>query len=316
MSVDATSFDDEIELHSRATPGLGGVSFIPVPPTMAAPAGVSSVSSIAETPKRETAPQHRPVLPLPKNVMIDVINVCQMGSERLIAKESKIFDAEVAKCRTEMDLLEAEKHKILENEAKAVQSRDTWSTLSKIAQYVSSVGLIILGAACGGWPAAVLIAAGVVGVGNRLLHDTNLLQVAVSWFTKSEELQKKITRNIEMGAFFLQMGLGLAGGFAAWYAGAFAAAHGITAVTAVKKASSIISAASGVMGAGAKVGVEFHKNKIAKMEARSTEIKYQLNADSHVMSEKAAQMNKWLEMEQSVAEGNQKAIRSLEISEG
>lgn len=313
MAVDAIGSYDDDELRTRAMQGIGGVSFTPLAGTIAPP-GLSPISSISEAPEKEPVPQHRPTLAPPRHIMIDIIG-SHMETERLAGKNVRMFDAEVAKNLTDIDKLSVEKQEAIESEAKAAKARTTWTALSLIAQYVSSVGLIILGTALGGVPAALLVGAGVIGIGNRILHDTNLLQVAVEWYTKSEELQKKITHNIEMGAFFLQMGLGLAGGFAAWHAGAFAGLQAANTLAVTQKTTSIISAASGLMNAGSQVGIAIYNKRIADLQARMKEINMGITTDHQTMYQDSNRVNRMIESYQMETEVMQKAIRNLEVSQ-
>ncbi len=308
--VDAIGSLDEEELRIRSLQGAGGVHFTPVASIMA-PQGISSVSSIGPAEKREV-PQHRPALPTPRqNVMIDVLGA-HRETERLMAKGARVFDEEIVKSMADVDKLAAERQEALENEAKNVKARTTWSTLSIVAQYISGIGLIALGWACGGLPAFLLIAAGGVGIVNRVIHDTNFLQAAVAWWTKSVELQQKIVRNIEMGAFFLQMGLGLAGGFAAWQTGALAAAH-INSAIIKEKLVSTITGAAGVLSMGAKVGSSHYDKKIAYIQARMKEIDAQTNIDHLTMYNDSIQISKMVDSTQSQTEELRKAIRAQEV---
>lgn len=303
---------DEEELRVRSLQGVGNAHFLPPLTNAVVPSGLSPISSIGAAPKKEV-PQHRPNLAPPKHIMLDVIG-SHMETERLTNKSAKIFDAEVAKNFTDIDKLAAEKQEALENEAKAAKARTTWNALSIVSQYVAGIGMIVMGSACGGWPAALLIGAGVVGIGNRVIHDTNFLQAAVAWYTKSEELQKKITHNIEMGAFFLQMGLGLAGGIWAWQAGTLAAAQ-INGLTIKTKMESIITGAAGVMSAGSRVGIAYYDKQIAYLLARRRDIDTQTALDHQTMYHDSTQMSKMVESAQSQTDEIRKAIQALQISQ-
>jgi hypothetical protein len=258
-------------------------------------------------------PQTRPMLPAPKHIMLDVLS-SHMETERLSGKAAKIFDTDITQGLADLEKISAEKQEALENEARSAKARATWSTLSIVAQYISSAGLIALGASSGGITSALLIAAGGIGILNRAAHDTNLLQAATAWYTKSAELQKKITNNIEMGAFFLQMGLGLAGGFAAWQTGALAAAQ--ISGTAIKtKTASIITGASGVLSTGSKVGASYYDKQIAYLQAQLKELDKDATLGNQEVTETAQSLSKMVEQNQNEAEELRKMIQTLYVSQ-
>lgn len=307
-------YDDE-EIRSRFMQGVSsGYSFPIEPIAIPTPCGLSPLSSIGIAEKEPTVPQLRPTLSAPKqNIMIKVLAVHD-ETERLTSKKAQIFDLEISQTQADITRLADEKQEALLREAEAVKARATYSTLSNVAQYVTYVGIITVGAAIGGIPGGIMIASGIVGVGNRVIHDTHLLQAGVEWYTKSEELQKQITHNIEMGAFVLQMGLGLAGGFAAWQTGALAAAQ-INGANIAESAKTIISGAGTVISMGAKVGETHYDKKIAHLQADMKDIDTKTVLDHQAMYNHSAEMTKMIELSESEAEVAKKSIQAQEVSQ-
>lgn len=305
------SYEDDQDFRIRSLQNTG-VNFTPVASIMA-PQGPSSVSSIAPAEKKEV-PQHRPQLAAPSYFMPELIDL-QLNAEQLNAKDVRVTGADIQKCLAENERLSAEKDEVLKEEAqKAAHSQSTWNTLSVIAQYITNMSLLVAGTSLGGVPAFLLVGSGVVGLGNRVAHDTNFLQAAVAWWTQSAELQKKYTQKIEMAAFFLQMGMGLAGGVWAVQAGALAAARTATALDVTRKASTIITSASTVAGAGTKVGADFYKKRVTDIEAAQNEITGQITTNSQTITQGSQQMSRGIESTSTQNEGLRRAVQALEVS--
>lgn len=303
---------DEYELRARAMQGMEAthrsMSLIPI----AAPGGLSSVSSIRPTEKETPIPQHRPSLAAP-NIMHALIATYNK-TESLLNKRAQIFDVEVSKAMADIDKLSTEKQEALEKEVEAVKARETWSTLSNIAQYIMSIGTITLGFALGGIPGLCLGLAGGVGITNRVAHDTNLLQAGVEWYTKSNELQRKITQTIEMGAFFLQMGLGLAGGILAWQSGALSAAQ-VNGAVVQKKVESVLAGAGGVVSATSRVGMSYYDKKMAYLQAHMRDLDTQTVLDHQTLYHDSVQMSKMIELTQSEGDVMKRSIQAQEVSQ-
>ena len=304
---------DEYELRARALQGMEA-AYWPKPLTpIAAPPGLSPLSSIRPADKETPIPQLRPALSAPKNVMYDLI-ASHQETERLANKSAANFDADVTKNMADINRLSAEKEEALEREAEAAKARATWSTLSNVAQYITGAGAITLGFAIGGLPGLCMGLAGGIGITNRVVHDTQLLKAGVEWYTKSNELQRKITNHIEMGAFFLQMGLGLAGGVIAWHTGALAGAQ-VSGDIIKDKLASILTGAGGVISAGSQVGSGYYQKKLAYLQAEMRDIDTRTTLDHQAMYHDSAQMTKMIELTQTQAEEMKKSIHALEVSQ-
>jgi hypothetical protein len=280
MTAAIGSFDDE---DLRALQGFGGInspSNSPLLEPPSVPCGISSASSITQASKTKPVPIHRPAIEEPQvNIMIPLMALSEkMGDSR--NRQLDIQSEEHITFRSNIDQLELKVQTEMDQMKKESNSRGTWDTLFTISQYLISAGAIVVGATMVGLPAALLIASGVIGIGNRVLQDTNLLKSAVEWYTKSAELQRKITQNIEMGAFILQMGLGLAGGFAA----------GIGAEYARN-----IALGLNLFGAGAKVGSEYYKKRLADINSDLTKTRYQITSNNEAISQSTRDAAKLLE---------------------
>ncbi|MBX7065682.1 MAG: hypothetical protein K1X28_00485 [Parachlamydiales bacterium] len=306
MSDIALDFDDEL-MRARFIQGLGTPPLDPFAIKPAAPLGLSSpVSSIDEV--RES-----PKLELPRqNIMIRILEAHQ-ETERLAAIRAQNFEVESAKSLAEIQRLEQEKEEAFLKELDAVKSRDTWETFSTVAQYVSSVAAVTLAFSMGGVPGILLGAAGVVGGGVRLLNDTNLMRPILEWFGKSRELQTEIKQNIESYAFYLQMGLGVAGGLAAWQAGYFAAMEAANLLDYTTKASSMVGSASTVMKAGGDIGKAYYGKQIGDYMKESRKAEYAVTAQRQGLSRNSKEIQEIMDNIDSELEGIRKAIQKQEI---
>lgn len=308
---------DEYELRARAMQGMEAAYWpMPLAPVLAPP-GLSPHSSIGPVDKEVAIPQHRPSLSAPKNIMCSLLAM-HNETERLTARNAAQFELDVNRSMADIERLSAEKDEAIKNEAEAIKSRATWSALSTIAEYITGVAAIILGTAVyavAAIPGALIIAAGAIGTANRVLHDTHILHAIVEWATKSAELQKKITNFVETSAFFLQMGLGLAGGIGAWKVGAFAAMNAASGTDVVQKIASVITPASSVIGSGAKVGTKFYEKRISDALAQMKELDCDMTSDNQYMTKETGKISRTIEETESQVEVIRKAIKNLEVSQ-
>jgi hypothetical protein len=308
---------DDYELRARAMQGLDAAYWpMPLAP-IPAPPGLSPHSSIKAVDAEITLPQHRPSLQAPKNIMCSLLAM-HNETERLTARHATQFEADVKKTMAEIDDLSIKKDEAIQNEADLVKTRETWSALATIAEYITGIAAIILGTAIyavAAVPGALIIAAGAIGTTNRVIHDTHVLKTFVEWYTKSVDLQKKITNFVETSAFFLQLGLGLAGGIGAWKAGAFAAANAASANDIVQKFSSIVAPASGVVSAGATVGTKIYEKRISDANATIKELDCDISTGNHSITKESGKINRDIEDTESEVEVIRRAIKNLEVSQ-
>lgn len=317
MSIDIVGLDsdDDDLIRARFMQGVDGGMFLPqMPISIPAPSGISPLSSIRSSDADALVPQHRPALPLPnQNAMIKVLKA-NREMERLITRKAGIFDLEVSNNNADISRLQDEKLKALQEEAEAASARTTYSTLSNVAQYFTSVGFVAVGAAVGGIPGAVMIASGLIGIGNRVIHDAKFLDAAVKWYTKSEELQRSLKHDVEMAAFILQMGLGLASGFAAWQTGSLAMAA-VDGANILETTKSIVTGAGTVMSMTGKVGASHYDKRIDYLRAGMKEMDTKTVGNHQNLYEGSVEMNKMIETGQSQTEEARKMIKAQEISQ-
>ncbi|MES2274029.1 MAG: hypothetical protein V4487_07545 [Chlamydiota bacterium] len=326
MSIDALSDLNELgieELRARTVQNIATAQdAAALPIKIAAPQGLSCVSSIAASPKKETAFASRPELEPPKkHYMIDLLKAHQ-ETERLTHKQSKLFETQVNLDTAELEKLSLEKEEALKKAAQEAATRDTWGVFATVAQYIAHAATIIVGIACiatgvGTAAGALLIASGGLGLLNRVMHDTHGWQAVVSWFTKSQELQIKIANQIEMGAFFLSLGLGLAGGIWAYKAGAFAAAAAdVGKQGLIAKIGQVVTVGSTVMGAGSRFGGSVSERRLAHHHARIKEIETQMTTNHQTIYQNSSDVEKMLETNQSIGEEIRKGISASQVVEG
>ena len=145
---------------------------------------------------------------------------------------------------------EIRKH-ILENE-----KNSTWSFFSNIMQYFLSASTIVLGGimigtGVGAVAGAFLIAAGGLGLLDRIAKDTGAYMAIAGYFSKSQQMQEKIASWIATTVLFITIGLGMTGGImSSMSTGLDAARASLTAIEAAKKAEIAIGLATGGIAVG------------------------------------------------------------------
>lgn len=231
--------------------------------------------------------------PSTRNVVLDVIDSYRR-TERSANNQVELFRTEHAGMTDDVERLKAEKQAALKREAEAAKSKTIWNTASSVAQYVADTGVILLGWTCGGYPAALLMTSGVIGLGVRLLRDTHCLPPAPK---------------IEMGAFLLQAGLNLAGGLGAWRTGVLAAAQ----IGNLRNGISLtVTAAGQVMAVGARLGDSYYGKKSADLRARMKELDAEITSHQQNMTQATVEVTKMLEASEAGARELQQAIQAGE----
>lgn len=193
--------------------------------------------------------------------MVGVINAL-LREEGLTAKAVRVFEKQTTKTVEEIDELDEAKRKTLAKEASAVQSRNTYSSLRKAADYVCSAGALVAASSCPGVAGTFLLISGGTGLVKNLAKDTGLLDAIIARSTESEELREWVTQKIDTGALLLQLGFGSAGGL-----GSFFTAPQVTGAFALEKARDTISLSSQALSAGAALGQGHYDAKLAELQS-------------------------------------------------
>lgn len=249
--------------------------------------------------------------PVKKNMLLPLFDT-EMEMEKLTNDASKLFEKDLLENQSGLDERFKEREALLQKEAEVTKSRATWGALSAVSQYISSTSSIVLGLSLGGAAGACLIGAGVIGMGTRAAHDARFLETAVQWITQSQELQEKITKQVELGAFVLQLGLTIGGGFWAWRAGAFAASH-IPGGVIKEKLASILNGASMATSMTAQLGIRYYEKKAAHMHARLRDIDTEITLHYQTIYQDSGDMRKGASSVQEQVDLLSEAISSLYV---
>ena len=284
---------------------------LPLKPQALRDFGISPLSTVSRA-----EPLYKPTLSPPrKHILVDVIEAHQR-TESLSARKTSQFEAFASKSMAKMDALSLEQAEVLQKELDAARKKESWSVFMKVCQYVAAVTAITTAMTMVGAARICFAAAGVIGGAVSLARDTNLIRPAVESLTTSKELQKSIQDNIDTYALYLQMGLGIAGGFAAWRAGAFAAMQAPPVQEFVKRAAAAVGTASSVMGAGAQVGRAFANKRQQDMSALQRELDFQRTDEGFELSSSTKEAQKTLEEETEEVKSLHKMIKKLDIHVG
>lgn len=307
-----TDYEDEL-IKARMMEGFAPLPLLQVTKSPK-DLGYSRLSSIEAAEQNES-----PILAPPKqNIMIRLIQT-NAETERLASQKAKQFEIDAAEAQEEIDRLNLEKEEAFLKELEANKNKDTWETVSTIAEYITCMSAVALGMSIGilTLPGFLLGAAGVIGGTVRLGHDTNLLlpvlQPILGWYTKSHKLQVEIKQNIDTYALYLQMGLGLAGGFAAWHTGAMAAMQSANLLDWVNQGSSILGSTSTVMKVGGDVGQAYYNKHFLDASADAKVLDLQLSSEGYDLKHMTKDMQEVLEASENQVNQIRKAIQRQEI---
>ncbi|HSX37872.1 MAG TPA: hypothetical protein VLE95_03480 [Chlamydiales bacterium] len=265
----------------------------------------------------EDAPvmHQRPQLEPPRVYMLDLLEM-HGQVEKVMAKEAAFF-----KKQTDIDLaqiaqLEKEKEEAFRKHVAESASKDNWSVLGSVAQYLAAGTSIALGLTLtSGW-GTLLLASGLLGLGNKVVNDTIGWQSIASWFTKSIEMQKKLAQQIETGFLYLELGTGLCGGIGASANGIFsAAASNVTRFEAAKKALNITQISSTGVTFTTQMGKTFVEKRMNDLSAKMKTLDTLAELIRMEMGEQVTRVQNLIEMSEAFVQELHKAIIASEIQD-
>jgi hypothetical protein len=276
----------------------------------------SSTIEIAAPAEKETS-RIRPKLKEPEkpeiHFMLPLLRI-QSEMERLQQKEGAVCEIETTAAMERMQALNVKRMELLRNHAQAIASKQSWSALQTVAQYVASVSSIVLGAAIvsiapvASW---FLIASGAIGLLNRAMTDTGGWQWIVSRFTASKEQQIKIAEWIDSTAVYLSMALSVCGAIGAYQAGAFSLLTQTGRDAIMNKIMQIVTLSSGALQAVSRLGiaqaernVSYFKAALKESEAASFQAREDVQAN-------VGHLRKMIEITEAISDAVKSAINSI-----
>jgi major membrane immunogen (membrane-anchored lipoprotein) len=167
----------------------------------------------------------------------------------------------------ELDSISCQKKELLRQKADELASQHKWNIIQNVAQYISSTSAIVLGlsvisaAHAAGW---FLLAAGGLGLFNRISSDTGAWRWAASHFTSSHESAAKLSRQIERGAEFTALAIAVIGMINAYHLGALAWQGRDLFMSKLLQA---VTFASVAISAAARLGIALSDKKAASAKA-------------------------------------------------
>lgn len=313
MTSITLDFDDDDKVRIQGLAAAEAAAFQPLKSVVAT--GLSTDSSIGKADGVASPPRHRPQLQAPRyHYMLDLLDLHQ-GVEGVVSKELIVFKTQSKNDLAQIEKLEAKKNEELRRHAEDTASRNHWTVLGNVAQYLAAGTSIAVGISLGAtaW-GPLLVASGVVGLGNRVVRDTVGWQSVTAWFSKSVETQKKLVQQIEMGFLYIELGTGLFGGIGASAAGAFSAMAADTSrLIAAKKLSATIQATGVGMKMTAQLGRSFSDKRISDLQVRMRILDTEAEKIRMEMTSQATDARNMIDTALSVGQELHKAIAASEI---
>ena len=146
------------------------------------------------------------------------------------------------------------------------------------------------------------------------MSDTGGWKAVASWFTKSEELQVKWARRIDVGLFFVSVGLGIAGGIWAYKVGALGAAAAGTTASKIEKIGTGLGLVGTIVQGSSRIGEATIDRKVGNLTMKIKEEEGAMTLLYHGSSEKAKNVEGTLEGSQSTGDGIQRAVDGSRIN--
>ena len=233
--------------------------------------------------------------------------------EKTAQLEAEICDKETKTALNRLLEIDKQKVEMIQQRAKEMVSKQSWSVFETVAQYFTSSSSIVIGMAVSGIaPAAAgfLIAAGGLGLLNRVVSDSCGWEWLVSFFTASCDLQIKIAAQIDSFCLYLSTALAIVGSIGAYQAGVLNLLIQSGRDNAAQKTIQTLSTAGSVMQISTRFG-------IARMDKTITDIGAELKrqqANSVCVRQEiqtsTANLRKIIDLSEKIADGIKHVIAS------
>ncbi len=233
--------------------------------------------------------------------------------EELSRKHLDFISKQIRFDSAELDKLNLKKIEEIQKHAEKLKKEETWSVFGTIGEYFSYALLWVTGGTliaigAGIVAGSFLIAAGGLGLANRVMSDIGAWQNIVAYFTKSREMQEKIAQWISSSLFFVSMGLGAIGGIATWQCGGLRL---IDAAVGTEKAIEKVTIATAITTAGIKVGESWAGKETKKTEAALKLIEGKLTLMRQSLQETGSEAKKTIETMQILTKQTKEAISAF-----
>ncbi len=233
--------------------------------------------------------------------------------EELSMKHLDYISKAIRRDSEELDRLNLKKTEELQKYAEKIKDGETWSFFRSIAEYFGYALSLVTGAALiatgvGAVAGSFLIAAGGLGLANRIMNDTNAWQSIVAYFTKSREMQDNIAQWISGSLSVISLGLGLIGGVAAIQSGGLRL---IDAALGTEKAIEKLGVVAAVAGAGFRVGESWTIKETKNTEAVLKVIEGKLFMMQQTLKQTSSEAKKTIETMQILTKQTKEAISAF-----
>lgn len=242
-------------------------------------------------------------------IVLELHNLAQEVAASHIGHISKQIRSDSA----ELEQLNVKKTEEIRKHVLEMQKDSTWSFLSNIMQYFLSastvvLGGILVGTGVGATAGAFLIAAGGLGLVDRVAKDTGAYITIASYFTKSRELQMKIASWITSTILFVTIGLGITGGIMSSFSSGFDAARtSLTAIDAAKK----VEVAIGLASAGIAVGKSNSDKNTAQIQRSLQLIEGRIFLMKQELQRNGSEAKNTINMMQAISTQTKQAITAF-----
>ena len=158
----------------------------------------------------------------------------------------------------------------------------------------------------------LLVSAG-LGLANTAANDLGIWKKAAAYFSKSEEMQKKIASQIDFAMTYLSIGLAIIGGFEAYRLGAFEAARQAGKDAFTLKLKQALWWLSTVFHTTTHLGKHFTERQtlLASVDMEALETKVFLLREQ--LKSKDSQTQQTLKMAQIITEETSRILASAEV---
>jgi len=249
---------------------------------------------------------NRPTLEAPqKNQQNYLCLILEMvGSmEELVSACADQLESETNKDLQELNKLQEEKAKAIEEYTKELDNKDSWGTLHMMARYLASTSSLAIGAwmlstGVAGPAAYLLIAAGGLGLATSVATDMGAWKSLSAYLSQSEETQKHLAQSMEFAASLVPLGLGLMG----------------TLIAAPLQAPTALSWMSAALSASSKLGNSLAQKKFEFVQAKIEGLGRQMFTVQQQQKSTSTQMKQTLEMAKMITEEAKRIVSSAEIN--
>lgn len=320
MSVPLSRLDDIEHRISRIEEASAATAVAATAPIQwGVASGISSIASaLAEPIYKIGTSLRRPFLSPPEPFYMPKLLDVEMEMYKLLNQEATSLDESGQEKLKRVTAYGLKCIELLKNNSEALKSQEKWGAWQNVAEYVGYASAIILGVAC--WEVSVptalfFMAAGVVGLVNRVGTDTSGWNHLAAYFKAEQKEQLLLAQKIESTLSTAAIALSVAAIASGMYFKTYEALATSSKDLIISKVSSFLNLAAGAVGAVSKTGESFYNKRALEIQADLEKLHAERSILSNDIQKDTGVIKRMFELSEEIDNVIKMAINSSTVTE-